>query len=186
MRTTLLFASAAALVVAAPAAAQDLGLGGRVGGGVSGQVEPPGQMVRDTVRDTGQLARDAARDARDAARDAELSARARAEADARARAQAGPDGASASAEVEAGLTLRTRDGETVGEIVEVTRNTAGQATRILVRTADGAVRSLPPAGVSVEGDAAVTNYSGAQVRGLPAETDDTRRDPHHGGEGRID
>lgn len=174
MRTTLLLASAAVLALAAPASAQVVGgVGGRVAGGVTGQVQPPGLGVRDTVRDTNRMARDAARDARDAARDADLEARARADADARARARADRNGASASADVEAGLTLRTRGGETIGEIVEVTRNTAGQATRILVRTRDGVIRSLPPAGVALEGGVAVTNYSGAQVRDMP-ETD--RRD----------
>lgn len=177
MRTTLLFASAAALGLAAPAAAQDLGLGRQVTGGLSGQVQP-GQVAGDAVRDAGQLAQDAARIAQDAARDDELAAR--------GRVAAGPAAAMASADLRAGLTLRTRDGETVGEIVEVTRNAAGEAARVLVRTADGAVRSLPPASVSVEGDTAVTAYSGAQVRELPAQADDTRRDPKSDGEAHVE
>lgn len=75
--------------------------------------------------------------------------------------------ASASAEVTTGLTLQSRTGQTLGTITGVVRNRAGQIRSLTVRTVDGAVRTMPPAAVSVEGGAAVTNYSSADIRSLP-------------------
>ena len=178
MRTQFLMAGAAALaLVAGPAAAQVLG--GQVTGGIGVQTQTPGAgAVRDTlggIRDTGQDAVSGVRQTTgDAVRGA---ARAvdqvdpRVQGDVDASAQAGVHGqdASASADLQAGLMLHTRTGEMVGEVVDVTRNAAGQVTRIAVRTADGTVRSLPPAAVTVEGDVAVTQYSGVQIRDLPED-----------------
>lgn len=180
MRTQILMAGAAALaLVAVPAAAQVLG--GQVGGQVTGragvQTQTPGAgVVRDTlggVRDTGQDAVSGVRrttgDAVRATGRAVGHADPRVQGDVDASAEAGVHGrnASASADLQAGLMLHTRSGEMIGEVVDVTRNAAGQVIRIAVRTADGAVRSLPPAAVSIEGDVAVTQYSGVQIRELP-------------------
>ena len=182
MRTQILMAGAAALtLMAVPAAAQVLGgqVGGQVTGGVGVQTQTPGaNTVRDTlggIRDTGQEAvsgvrqttGDAVRGARGAIDQADP--RVQGDVDASADANVHGQDASASADLQAGLMLHTRTGEMVGEVVDVTRNAAGQVTRIGVRTADGTVRSLPPAAVTVEGDVAVTQYSGVQIRDLPED-----------------
>lgn len=182
MRTQFLMAGVAALaLVAVPATAQVLGgqVGGQVSGGVGVQTQTPGVgTVRDTlggIRDTGQdavsRARETTRDTVRGARGAvgQVDPRVQGDVDASADARVHGQNASASADLQAGLMLHTRTGEMVGEVVDVTRNAAGQVTRIAVRTADGTVRSLPPAAVSVEGDVAVTQYSGVQVRELPED-----------------
>ena len=50
---------------------------------------------------------------------------------------------------------------------DTVRDTAGRAQSLAVRTADGAVRTVPAAGASVEGGAVVTTMTEAEFEALP-------------------
>jgi hypothetical protein len=177
MNTTLLTAGAAVLALTAfPAAAQVVGnIGGQVTGQVGGQVAAPSlgstidqtrDVSGDTVRDTGRITRDTARDAQDTLGhtpevDAEVSA------DARADAGVNASGASADLDVGAGAMVHGSDGALLGHVLSITRDTAGRVQSLAVRTADGAVRTVPAAGASVEGGAVVTTMTEAEFEALP-------------------
>lgn len=173
MNKTLLTASAAVLVLTAlPATAQVVGnIGGQVTGQVGGQVATPPlgstiDLTRDTVRDTGRITRDTARDAQDTLGhtpevDAEVSA------DARTDAGVNASGASADLDVGAGAMVHGSDGALLGHVLSTTRDTAGRVQSLAVRTADGAVRTVPAAGASVEGGAVVTAMTEAEFEALP-------------------
>jgi hypothetical protein len=177
MRKTLFTTGAAVLALTAfPATAQVAGnSGGQVGGQIGGQVTTPPlgstidrtrDLTRETVRDTGRITRDTAQDAQDTLGhtpdvDAEISAD--------AQADAGVDASSASADldVEAGAMVHASDGAMLGHVVNITRDAAGRAQSLAVRTADGAVRTVPAAGASVEGRAVVTTMTEAEFEALP-------------------
>lgn len=152
-------------------------IGGSVGGTVSGSVgQPDLGGVRDTTRGAAQGARDTARgvgqDVRDTARSAAGTAQGadvNATVNGNAGASASQNGVAAngSGDVTVGTNLKNSAGETLGSIVGIVRNRAGQITSYTLQTADGVQRTLPPAALRVEGDAAVTSYSGAQVNDLP-------------------
>jgi hypothetical protein len=177
MNRTLLTTGAAVLALTAlPAAAQVLGnVGGQVTGQVGGQVTTPPlgstidrtqDLTRDTVRDTSRITRDTARDAQDTVGhtpevDAEVSA------DARTDAGVNASSASADLDVEAGVMVHASDGAMLGQVVNVTRDTAGRVQSLAVRTADGAVRYVPAAGASVEGGAVVTTMTEAEFEAQP-------------------
>lgn len=176
MRTTILTASATVLALTAfPAMAQVVGnIGGQVTGQVGGQVATPplgstidrtGDLTRQTVRDTSGITRDTAQDAQDTLRQTpEVDA----EASAAAQADGGVDASSASADldVEAGAMVHASDGAMLGHVLNVTRDTAGRAQSLVVRTADGAIRTLPSAGASVEGGAVITTMTEAEFEAL--------------------
>lgn len=192
---TILITTAAVAAIASPAFAQ-VGLGGNVGGqiggaasstlggvsqGVGGSVtgnvgargrvgSPDIGAATDTVRQTGQsvreIGRDTVQDTREIGRSA-TDVQVGANANSQAGVNAGSGAASGYANLSTGMTLKTGSGETVGQIVDFTRNRAGQVTSVVVETADGARRTLPPASLSTNGEVAVTGYSGAQVRELP-------------------
>lgn len=177
MNRTLLITGAAVLALTAlPAAAQVLGnVGGQVTGQVGGQVTTPPlgstidrtqDLTRDTVRDTSRITRDTARDAQDTVGhtpevDAEVSA------DARTDAGVNASSASADLDVEAGVMVHASDGAMLGQVVNVTRDTAGRVQSLAVRTAEGAVRYVPAAGASVEGGAVVTTMTEAEFEAQP-------------------
>ena len=177
MHRTLLTTGAAVLALTAfPAAAQVAGdIGGQVIGQVGGQVATPPlgstidrtqDLTSDTVRDTGRITRDTAQDAQDTLGhtpdvDAEVSA------DARADACVNASSATADLDIEAGAMVHASDGAMLGHVLNVTRDTAGRAQSLAVRTADGAVRTVPAAGASVEGSAVVTTMTEAEFEALP-------------------
>ncbi len=76
-------------------------------------------------------------------------------------AQAGRGGASASgsgsASISPGLSVRDTAGRTIGQVVSVSRNEAGQAKRVVVRSSDGVLHTLQASDLSVSGNAAVTS-----------------------------
>jgi hypothetical protein len=173
MRNSLIslatFASVAALGAAAMA---QPGLGAGVGGsggvgvgvGVGGELPAPATGPVNPPPGLPDL-------------DADVGADVDADVDAEVDAELGPPlaptapGAAAAATayvgLETGMSLRDGEGATLGEITEITRNPAGQVTRITIETADGMMKSLPPAGLRIEEDAAVTNMSSAEIQGLP-------------------
>ena len=166
MHRTLLTTGAAVLALTAfPAAAQ-------VAGDIGGQVATPPlgstidrtqDLTSDTVRDTGRITHDTAQDALGHTPDLDT------EVSADAQADAGVDASSASADldVEAGAMVHASDGAMLGHVLNVTRDTAGRAQSLAVRTADGAVRTVPAAGASVEGSAVVTTMTEAEFEALP-------------------
>lgn len=172
MHRTLLTAAAAVLALTAlPAAAQVVGgLGGQVTGGLGGQVTTPplgstiddaAGLTRDTVRDASRLTRDTAQDAQDTLGqtpdvDAEVAAG--------AEAQAGVEsaGAAVDLDIQAGAMVHASDGAMLGHVVDVIRDTAGRAQSLTVRTADGAARTIPAAGASVQGGAVVAAMTEAE------------------------
>ena len=173
MNKTLLTAGAAVLALTAfPAAAQVVGnIGGQVGGQVTtpplgSTIDQTRDLTRDTTRDASRITRDTARDAQDTlgqATDVD------AEVSADAQADAGVDASTASADldVEAGAMVHASDGAMIGHVVSTTRDTAGRVQSLAVRTADGAVRTVPATGVSVEGGAVVTTMTEAEFEAMP-------------------
>ena len=177
MRKILLTTAAAALAMTAlPATAQVVGgLGGQVTGQVGGQVTTPplgstlddaADLTRDTVRDGSRITRDTAQDAQDT-----LGRTPDVEADAAVDAQgeAGVDssGAATDLDIRSGAMVHASDGGMLGHVTDVTRDTAGRVQSLTVRTADGAMRTVPAAGASVEGGAVVTAMTEAEFEALP-------------------
>lgn len=169
-RTTLLIPAAAATLLASTASAQvPGGLGGQVGGSVGGQfgvpqLPPATGHVGQTVRDGTDVARDTVRDGRRAARNVRPEVDADANASARANARADGRGAHAGLDVAIGGSVRSSDGATLGSVVDVARDTTGRVTAFLVRSADGAIRSVPADGAAVHGQAVVTAWTEGQFR----------------------
>lgn len=159
-------ALAAAALLAGGASAQVAGgLTGQVGGSANVGVPPVGQVARglgSTVRDGGRLARETARDTRDMVRDARPDTTVSANANARADARAGRDGAAVDAAIQTGAMVHSSDGQMLGSVVDVTRNSAGRATAFVVRSADGTVRSVPAGSVSLDGQVLVTGWTQQQ------------------------
>ena len=177
MYRTLLTTGAAVLALTAlPATAQVVGnLGGQVTGQVGGQVTTPplgstlddaADLTRDTVRDGSRITRDTAQDAQDTlgqTPDVETDAA----IDAQGEAGVDSSGAAVDLDVQSGAMVHASDGGMLGHVVDVTRDTAGRAQSLAVRTADGAVRTVPAAGASVEGGAVVTTMTEAEFEALP-------------------
>ena len=167
MKTLLsMTVATAALLLAGSASAQIAGgLGGQVGGSVGvgiPRTEPVARGVGATARDAGRLTRDTVRDGRDFAREARPDVNVNAEANVRADARAGRDGASTDAAIRTGAMVHSSDGAMLGSVVDVTRNTTGRVTAFVIRTADGATRSLPAGSVSANGDVLVTGWTERQ------------------------
>jgi len=80
----------------------------------------------------------------------------------RAEARASRDGAAVDAAIQTGAMVHSSDGAMLGSVVDVTRNTAGRATGFLVRSANGAVRSVPAGSVSADGNVLVTGWTETQ------------------------
>jgi hypothetical protein len=158
--------AAAALLMAGGASAQIAGgLGGQVGGSVGvgiPQTAPVTDGLRSTARDATRMTRDTVRDARDLAREARPDVDVNANANVRADARANRDGASTDAAIQTGAMVRSSDGASLGSIVDVTRNTAGRATAFVVRSADGATRTVPAGSVSANGNVLVTGWTESQ------------------------
>lgn len=183
MRITAIMAGAALMAFAVPASAQVVGgLGGRVGGGVSAS---PGNLgVRDTVGGARDLARDTVSDARDIARDRDV--RASADASADASASASRDGASIDFDASVGADVRSRGGDSLGQVVGVARDTAGRTRQVLIRGADGVVRGVEATDVSADASGMLsTQMTAYQFRRQPEAADDGRRDPGVTNDDRI-
>lgn len=168
---TLAYAAtlSAAMLIAGTASAQIAGgLTGQVGGNVGVSVPQPGPIVSgvgSTVRDAGRMTRDTVRDARDIAVDARPEVNVN--ANARAGARADRDGASVDAALKTGAMVHSSDGAMLGSVVDVARNSVGRATSFVVRTTDGATRTIPAGSVSVDGDAVVTAWTESQFNAQP-------------------
>lgn len=158
--------AAAALLIAGGASAQIAGgLGGQVGGSVGvgiPQTAPVTDGLRTTTRGAVGMTRDTVRDARDTTRNVRSDVDVNANANVRADARASRDGAAVDAAIQTGAMVHSSDGAMLGSVVDVTRNTAGRATAFLVRSADGAVRSVPAGGVSANGNVLVTGWTESQ------------------------
>jgi len=155
MKTSMMISIAAgAMLVAGAASAQ-------VAGGLTGQVGATVQApsvvgtVGSTVRDTGQMTRDTVRDTGAAVRDVQPNVDARVSADVQTSADADPNSAAVNAGLQAGAMVHASDGSMLGTVTQVARDTAGRATAFTVRTADGAMRTLPTAGATVQGGAVI-------------------------------
>lgn len=164
----LIYAAATAALFAAGGAHAQVagGLTGNVGGSVGvglPQVAPVSGVVRSTVGDARAVTRETVRDARDVARDAaRTDAGVSVNANTRADARADRDGAAVDAAIRTGVMVHSSDGAMLGTVVDVTRNTVGRATAFTLRTADGAVRSVPAGSVSLDGDVLVTGWTRTQ------------------------
>ena len=153
--------SAAGLLIAAPASAQVLGgVSGRVTGNVGGSLSatpgaPIGSTLRGTARDARDLTRDTVRDTRGALGDSRPSAGAEVQTDGSASASTDGRSTSLDAALRSGAMVHASDGRMVGRVVDVTRDTAGRATAFTLRTADGAVRTVPAASASADGSVVI-------------------------------
>lgn len=176
MTRLAILAGVAAVALAGPAAAQVGGLTGQVGGNVGGsvglQTPPVGStldrsrdLTQETIDRTRDAARETARDARDAAEDASPSAQAQADGS----ISAGPGGASADLDVQAGAMVHGSDGAMLGTVTTVVRDSAGRTQSLVVRTADGASKTVPAAGASVQGGAVVTGWTQSQFDAAPED-----------------
>ena len=156
----------AAMLVAGGASAQIAGgLGGQVGGSVGVGVPHTGSIthgVGSIARDGVSTTRETIREARETARDARPTARVNANANARADARANRDGAAVDAAIQTGAMVHSSDGAMLGSVIDVTRNTAGRATAFMVRSADGATRTVPAGSVSADGNVLVTGWTESQ------------------------
>lgn len=154
MRNLALLAGAALMASAMPAAAQVLG--GSAGGGVTSNVgvgvSRPDLGVGDTVRDTRDLGRDAVRSTRDALPRADVRVDGRVGVEGSAR----PSRVSTQTDVAVGTEVRARDGDLIGSVVGTTRDARGYVRTVLIRTADGVVRSVPAASADVQAGASGT------------------------------
>lgn len=148
---------AAGLIAAGPASAQVLGgVTGRVGGSITAAPQAPiGPTVRNTTRDALGVTRETARDARGALRDANPSAGARIDGEASASGSTDGQSGSLDAALRGGAMVHASDGAMIGRVVDVTRDAAGRATAFTMRTADGAVRTVPAASASANGSVVV-------------------------------
>ncbi|MGZ9113918.1 MAG: hypothetical protein ACXW3K_04780 [Brevundimonas sp.] len=156
----------AALLCAGGASAQIAGgLGGQVGGSVGVGVPQTGvitQGVGSIARDGVDTSRSTVRETRDAVRGARTNANVNANANVRADARANRDGAAVDAAIQTGAMVHSSDGAMLGSVVDVTRNTAGRATAFVVRSADGARRTVPAGSVSADGNVLVTGWTESQ------------------------
>lgn len=152
MRKLILLAGAALMVSAAPAAAQVVG--GNMGGAVSGNVgvPRPDLGVRETIRDTRDFGRDTVRSTRDALPDADVRVDGRAGVETSAR----PRRVSTQTDIAVGTEVRARDGDLIGSVVGTTRDARGYVRTVMIRTADGVVRSMPAASADLQADASGT------------------------------
>jgi len=162
MKSLAHIAAASALLLGSTAQAQ-------VAGGVTGQVgvQTPSvgqatQAVGETVRDGAQMTRDTVRDAGDAVRDARPQVDAN--ANARAEVRADRDGAATDTAIQTGVMVHSSDGVTLGTVGDVVRNAEGRATSFVLRTADGATRTVPAGSVSLEGESLVAGWTEAQFK----------------------
>lgn len=148
MRKTLILAgSALAICFATPAAAQVLG--GNVTGNAGVRVDRPDIGVGQTVRDTRDFTRDTVRSTRGALPEAEARLDGRTGVEASAR----PLRISTQTDVAFGTQVRARNGDLIGSVVGTTRDARGYVQTVLVRTADGATRSLPAASADLAAEA---------------------------------
>lgn len=158
--------AAAALLIAGGASAQIVGgVGGQVGGSVGvgiPQTAPITQGVGSVARDGVRTTRDTVRDTRDTVRNVRPDASVNANANVRADARANRDGAAVDTAIQTGAMVHSSDGAMLGSVVDVTRNSAGRATAFVVRSADGATRSVPAGSVSANGNVLVTGWTESQ------------------------
>lgn len=164
MRNLLLTTAAAVLAIALPASAQVLG--GGVGAQVGAQVglprtAPITDQVGSTVSGVGDLTRGTVRDARAAASSA-ANASASASVQSDAGVSADRNGADASLNISTGAMVHGSDGNMLGSVVRLTRNSAGRVESFVVRSADGTLRAVPATGASVQGDAVVTTWTSSE------------------------
>ncbi|CAN5418863.1 hypothetical protein BH09PSE1_BH09PSE1_17510 [soil metagenome] len=174
MRNLLLATAAVAVTaVALPASAQILGgqVGVNVGAGVTAPrpgaiVGPVVGQVGQTVRGTAGVARDTVRDTRDvvASRpDVDVDASVQTDAS----ASADREGADAGLNVRTGAMVHASDGNMLGSVVRLTRDSAGRVENLVVRSADGTLRAVPATGASVQGDAVVTAWTSGEFDRAP-------------------
>lgn len=163
--------ASAALLLAGGASAQVVGgVGGQVGGSVGvgiPQTGPVTQGVGSIARDGAHMTRDTVRETRETLRDARPDANVSANANARADARANRDGAAVDAAIQTGAMVHSSDGAMLGSVVDVTRNAAGRATSFVVRSADGATRTVPAGSVSANGNVLVTGWTESQFNQRP-------------------
>lgn len=167
MRNLLLTTTAAVLAIALPASAQILGgtVGANVGVGLP-QTAPITGQVGQTVRGAADLTHDTVRETRSTVRDAgEVSAEASVQSDTRVAADR--TDADASLNISTGAMVHGSDGNMLGSVVRLTRNSAGRLESFVVRSADGTLRSVPATGASVHGDAVVTAWSSGEFNRAP-------------------
>ena len=159
MKTLMMISIATGAMMAAGAASAQVvgGVTGQVGATV--QTPPVTGTVQSTVRDARDMTRDTVRNARDVVQDARPEAEVRANAGVQADASADGDTTGLDAALKAGAMVHASDGAMLGTVVDVTRNTAGRPTAFTMRTADGAVRTMPTAGASAQGGAVVVARS---------------------------
>ncbi|WP_332678291.1 hypothetical protein [Brevundimonas sp.] len=161
----------AALLLAGGASAQIVGgVGGQVGGSVGVGIPQTGSITQGV----GSIARDGVRTTRDTVSDTRATVReirpdvgVNANANVRAEARSDRDGAEVDAAIQTGAMVRSSDGAILGSVVNVTRNTAGRATAFVVRSADGASRTIPAGSVSANGNVLVTGWTESQFNQRP-------------------
>jgi len=168
--------AAGALIAAAaafPASAQVLGgVGGQVGGSIGGQIGAQTPSVGSLTGQVGQTLREtrgAVRDTAAEARELRPDVQAGASLEADAAASADQDGA--NLDVEAGAMVHGSDGGMLGTLVSTTRTATGHVVGLVVRAADGTVKTIPAAGAHVEGDVLVTGANQADFDKAPEAED---------------
>lgn len=183
MKTTLMIAAAAlGLMAAGGAQAQVLGggIGGNIGGGVS--VTRGNLGARDTLGAARDFARDTVSRTRDAGR---LEGGASLEVTTSGGASLDRNGATVDFSGSYGAEVNSRNGDALGRVVGLARDSAAGARYVLVQGADGAVRGVQTTDLEVaangELDSDLTTYSFRRLpeqQGGSAEVaDDSRRSP---------
>lgn len=167
-----ILAGVAALALAGPAAAQVGGLTGQVGGSVGGAVGVQTPPLGSTLDNAGGLAQDTVDRTRDTAEDTADDARtlpgsAEAQANADGSISAGQGSAAADLDVSAGAMVHGSDGAMLGSVSSVVRDSAGRVQSLIVATADGATKTVPATGASVQGGAVVTGWTESQFDAAP-------------------
>jgi hypothetical protein len=66
-----------------------------------------------------------------------------------------------------GMAITDMSGMPLGRVVSVGKTSAGKVSRVVIQTADGVSRIMPPANLTVKGSAAVTSQSLADLTALP-------------------
>jgi hypothetical protein len=116
----------------------------------------------DAVRSTGAAA----------TRDASVNASASANAD--ARVAVNRDRNAVNAAIQGGAEVRSSDGVRLGTVAEISRNPTGRVMSFVVRSTDGALRTVPIGQVGVQGDALVTGWTQSQFMARQARTGSSR------------
>jgi hypothetical protein len=161
--------AAAAMAIALPSSAQVLGgavganVGANVGVGLP-QTAPLTGQVGQTVRGAVGVTRETLHDARSTANGVGgASASVRSDT----RVSTNRSQSDAGANISTGAMVHGSDGNMLGSVVRLTRNSAGRLESFVVRSADGTLRSVPATGASVQGDAVVTAWSSGEFNRAP-------------------